>query len=102
MSAAVVVLEPIDVEERVGLPIDFTDEIGADLIDAVSSSIRLVDGADDNPTAVLDGAPTVVGGLLIVPLRGTVEWADYHIRIKVTTVGGSVIVVPLLLSVRRF
>lgn len=100
--SAVVVLEPIDIEERVGVPIDFTDEIGADQIDLVSSSIKLLDGVDDDPTGVLDGAPTVVGGLLIVPLRGTVEWADYHIRVKVTTVGGSVIVVPLLLSVRRF
>lgn len=97
-----VVLDEIDVEERVGIPIDFTDEIGSDTLDLVTVSVRVIDGEDSNPAAVVDGLPSVVGAMVIVPLRGMVNFCDYHIRVKVTTVGGSVIVVPLILRVRRF
>lgn len=97
-----VVLEPLDIEERRGIPIDFTDEIGNDTIDTVVASIRTIEGTDSNPAAVLDGAPTVVGGLVIVPVKGTIARCRYHIRVKVTTLGGAVMVCPLILDVRKF
>lgn len=97
-----VVLEELDVEERRGITIDHTDEIGNDTIDTVVVGIRTLEGTDSNPAAVLDGAPVVVGGLVVVPVKGTIARCSYHLRVKVTTIGGEVLVTPLILNVRKF
>lgn len=97
-----VVLDPLDVEERRGIPIDLADEIGNDVVDTVVVVVQTIEGTDSNPAALIDGAPTVVGSLVIVPVRGSIARCGYHLRVKVTTVGGEKIVVPLILHVRKF
>lgn len=95
-------LDRIDPEERIGVAIDFTDELGTDVIESVTASIRVLSGTDLTPANVLNGPPTIVGALVILPVAGRVPMVDYHIRVKVTTIGGAVLVVPLRLRVRRF
>jgi len=97
----IVIRDALDVEERRGVTLDFTDEVGDDTLDGVDITVRTLQGLHTSPAEILDGLPSISGKLVIIPLQGVVGFCDYNLRVKVTTAGGSRLVVSLLLRVRK-
>jgi hypothetical protein len=71
--------------EKVTLTFDFEPEIGGDAIVTKSCAVELVSGTDANPSAMLNGSPTVSGQKVYQSIMGGVTGAKYDIVCTITT-----------------
>lgn len=91
-----------DPAEIVDVSFEFTAELGAETITPLSPvvTVALVSGVDADPSAILQGAASIVGGVVLQRVRQGVDKCDYHMRCVVDTDSGRRLVRSLVLPVR--
>lgn len=88
--------------EKWKIPFDFTDRLAdGDSVSAIIGTPAVVvkKGADGSPAAILDGAATLSGSIVTVPVTGGLDGVEYEITVTVDTVGAERLVHELTLPV---
>jgi hypothetical protein len=62
-------------------------------------TIAVAEGVDAGVAAMLHGAPTIVGNVVLQRIINGVDKVDYHLRCTITTSSGRKLVLPLQLPV---
>ncbi len=95
-------VETKDPSERKLCKFDFTNDLqSGETITATAFTVTLAKGTDAAPSAILDGAPTVSGSVVVQRVVGGANNADYDIRCEATTSLTLVHVVQGRVAVRR-
>lgn len=90
---------PMDPSESVPVGFDFsalTDTPSAPVVTAA----RHAGAADDSPSAILDGSPTIDGSTVVQRITGGTAGTDYLLRCQVDAPDGSRYVLAGVLPVR--
>jgi hypothetical protein len=79
-----------DPDETDNLHFDFAEGLGGDTISGAPEVVcTLAAGADASPSALLNGAPSVYGSIVVQSVIGGVVNCDYRIEVRVNTTGSS-------------
>lgn len=91
-----------DPEEIITVAFLFGDELGAETLSPGTPVVTLtvLEGADANPAALLNGAPVIDGGTVYQSLRNGVNGVVYKPRCRADTSGGRRLVRTASLPVR--
>lgn len=90
-----------DPAEVLVLAWDFTAELGAETLSAVTSvTASVLAGTDPSPASLLSGAPGISGASVTQIIQGGVAGCDYQLKAQVSTSGGRVLVLSGLLPLR--
>ncbi len=91
-----------DPEEIIDVSFDFTDDLAGEAIVAASAvvSIAVSSGADPNVAAMISGAPTINGSVVLQRIVNGVDKAAYHLRCRIDTASGRKLVLALQLPVK--
>ncbi|HND12311.1 MAG TPA: hypothetical protein PLY80_17850 [Pseudomonadota bacterium] len=91
-----------DPAERLVASFDYRDALDAgETIASALVTATLLAGSDADPSALLDGLPTISGGLVLQPFHGGLDSASYTLRCQATLSPSSrVLVLAATLPVR--
>ena len=93
---------PKDAEEKIPFVFNFQPDMEtSESISSALLTVAVVAGADGNPAAMLDGASSIVGGLVRQRIMGGITGNTYRVRCKVTLSSGNVFVLAGLLPIRE-
>lgn len=80
---------------------DFVDELATgETIGSLAVSCSVLAGSDASPSAVLNGSPTISGGLVLQPFHGGLDGVTYLLRCVATLSSGRILVRTATLPVR--
>ena len=90
-----------DPAEKLDVEFDFADEIApGETISSAVQSVPVRTGTDASPSALLDGAASIVGLGVIQRVKAGVSGVAYVLRSEVTLSSGRVLVLAGILPVR--
>ncbi|MBL8396140.1 MAG: hypothetical protein JNK99_15575 [Candidatus Accumulibacter sp.] len=91
-----------DPAEKLICSFDFSPELDSgETIDHATLSVTLLSGGDANPSALLDGAPQIAGGSVVLhAFQGGVDGANYRFRCLATLSSGRILALAATLPVR--
>lgn len=90
-----------DPAERLVASFDYRDALDAgETIANALVTATLLAGSDADPSAVLDGLPTITDGLVLQPIHGGLDRASYTLRCQATLSSARVLVLAATLPVR--
>lgn len=96
------VVRPVDVEERVPLLFDYTEQAGGDPITGTPViTCEVISGTDAAPSGRLDGTALVTDPHVVQWVKDCVRDVQYLVRCKAATVGGQVLVQAISLRCVR-